>query len=256
MNNSEKELPEGSILTLFRGDSIYNTKTKPGSYRSEGLTSSAFGAGSDPQNIEKKTLLRTIKEHIDHKKKLEKVYFRISDYLAFSESKSRAMEWASGMQPELLQPCTEAYTETRYLFEMKIPHPLLREISTGIYEFRFSCNTTLKRANSPGETAFVLNNLFQMQICRICESKHPYHSLILICPRMLLQELSDNPDFVRAYELTSKDLEWLVLPNDPINFGLRGTRIQPADFWQADWFTIAGEPARDPMVFSYEKSSD
>lgn len=40
------------MLELYRGDSLYNLRSKPGLYRTDGITSAAMGAGGDPRNIE------------------------------------------------------------------------------------------------------------------------------------------------------------------------------------------------------------
>jgi hypothetical protein len=77
-------------LSLYRGDNIINDRTKPAIHRSEGIVSGAFAAGGNPEEIERKGFLNSVKEHIDHIKEDEKKYYEISDYISFSESEDIA----------------------------------------------------------------------------------------------------------------------------------------------------------------------
>ena len=244
------------FLSLYRGDSFYNSKTNPGWYRSNGITSSALGAGGDPMNIEKITVLTTIKRHIEHKKKLEKEYFKISDYLSFSESEERAKQWASGHAVEMLIPSKDKFFETRYVFKLQIDFNDLKEVSNGVFEYRFVCNTLLRTSSAltePPELSFAIDYALQHASCQVCNSSRSDHLITLICPRMLLEDLVGDNEFVRAYEFTKNDKEWLVLPNDFIDSRFRSTMIPPANFWTVDNYNLMGEEPRNPYIDHIQK---
>ncbi|HAL81843.1 MAG TPA: hypothetical protein DCO83_06090 [Mucilaginibacter sp.] len=240
-----------AFLNLFRGDDILNLKSKPGRYRSEGLTSSAFGARGDPENIEKITFLETVKQHIDHLKTFEKDYFKITDYISFSDSEAIAKNWAAGLKPDELVACSTPFLETRYVFKMQIPNNELKPITTGVWEYRYACNTNLKCANVPNAD---INTLaLRYNPCPICQSTFKNHSLLLINPTIYLAGLASDKKYKRANQLAAKNGEWMIVPNDAVDFKHRTTRIPRADFWNADCYTIKRETARNPF-FKYPEN--
>ena len=228
------------MLHLYRGDSIYNKKTQPGLYRGNGLTSAAFGGGGDPMNIEKKGLLETVKEHIDHIKGYEREYYSITDYISFSENWDTAKCWAADRNPNNLIPCLEPYQETRYIFHLKIPKSEIKEISTGVWEFHFACNKNLKTANNSKDilTTYALT----YHDCPVCNSVLKAHSIILVQTTLFIPNLKDDK-YKRAKKLSDKNDEWLILPNDLDHhvFKHRTTRIPRADFWIAEHYNLDGE---------------
>ena len=51
-------------MKLYRGDKIYNERTKPYYFRGNGLTAASFWGNSDPNNIERIVFFDTIKKVI------------------------------------------------------------------------------------------------------------------------------------------------------------------------------------------------
>lgn len=235
------------MLNLYRGDSLFNIKSKPGKYRSEGITSSALGAGGDPQNIERITLLETVKQHIDHLKSYEKEYYKITDYISFSESEETAINWAADCKPDKLVKCAIPLKETRYVFHLALNKKDLRNISNGVWEFNFACNTNLKSSNFSANS--LLDHVLKYYACPLCGSASKSHSLLLIRPSVIMSGLNDRK-YKRANNLAEKNDEWLVLPNDLIEHGHRGTRIPRADFWHVQHYILSDEPERD-INFNY-----
>lgn len=238
------------MLNLYRGDSIFNTKSKPARYRSEGLTSSAFGGGGDPKNIERVSFLETVKQHIDHLKSYEKDYFKITDYISFSEQEEIAMRWSADLKPDELVACTIPFTETRYVFHMQIPENELKAIATGVWEFNYACNTDLKSSNIPGDD--LLTFALRYSSCPLCDPNSKSHSLMLVKPSMFMSDLINVAKYRRANKLADKNDEWIILPNDLIEHGLRGTRIPRANFWEANHYVLRGEPQRN-VNFKYDE---
>ncbi len=243
-------------LTLFRGDDIINDRTKPAIYRSEGIVSGAFGAGGAPKEIERKGFLKSVKEHIDHLKDFEIQYYKISDYISFSEEEEIAKLWASRKRPENLISTTEPYAETRYVFKMDIPMEELKPIVPGVYEYRFACNKNLKTAYKLNEydvyEPILQTYALQFADCPQCGSVHKSHSIIVINPLVAFNHLKDDKNIKRSIRLAQKNLEWLILPNDIIQDGFRASRIQPANFWKAEGYTMLGEAVRNPFTVPYK----
>jgi hypothetical protein len=235
------------MLELYRGDSLYNLRSRPGLYRTDGITSAAMGAGGDPRNIENISPLQTVKRHIDHTLKLEKDYYQITDYISFTDREETARKWAAGNSDEPLIDCRDPYLETRYLFKMHIAQPDLEPMAEGVWLYRFACNPRKKTSNVPGSP---MGQLLAQKPCPMCLGIQRNHSLILI------DTLGFSPlakgDFKRANRLADNNKEWLVLPNDPLSSSShRCTRIQPADFWTVERFTLASDEPRDPLFASY-----
>ncbi len=74
-------------MKLYRGDNIYNDKTKPWHFRGNGLTAASFWENSDPNNIERIGFIYTITKHIVHEIEFDKVYYKATDFISFSRSK-------------------------------------------------------------------------------------------------------------------------------------------------------------------------
>lgn len=243
-------------LHLYRGDDLTNERTKPAIYRSEGIVSGAFGGGGNPKEIERRGFLKSIKQHIDHLKDFEINYYRISDYISFSESEEIAKRWASRNKPNDLVPTAEPYSETRYIFKLSIPLNELKLIANGVYEFCFACNKNLK-------TPFKLNEFDPLEVithtwalqyadCPVCNSFQKNHSIIVINPLLAFDRQKEEKEFKRSLKLAEKNSEWIILPNDIIDNGFRGSRIQPADFWGMHGYKMAGEEARNPFTLPYK----
>jgi hypothetical protein len=243
-----------SVIKLYRGDEIANQRTKPARYRSEGMLSGAFGSGGDPVTVERIGLLETVKRHIDHIKEYEKAYYAISDYISFSESKERAKAWAARLKPADLITCSEPYLETRYVFEMVFDTKDLIKLEEGVWEYRFTCNPALKspyvKSDDPIKS-IALDYALKYPVCVVCDLRFKNHSLIIIQPEKILPADPGDDTYARAIKLAAKNAEWLILPNDIINFGFRGTRIPPANFWCARGYILKGETARDPYELIY-----
>lgn len=230
------------MLNLYRGDSFFNKKSNPGMYRSEGLTSSALGAGGDPKNIERLSLLETVKRHIDHLKCYENDYYKITDYISFSECEETAKLWASDLKPDDLIDCLTPYQETRYVFNLQIPEAELISISKGVWEFNYACNKDLKSSNIDNEIeSFVL----RYNTCPLCGSVKKIHNIILVKPSLFMSDVSGEINYKRAITLGEKNTEWLILPNDSIGNNFRSTRIQRANFWTANHYILRNESRSD-----------
>ncbi|MES2266805.1 MAG: hypothetical protein V4520_08595 [Bacteroidota bacterium] len=245
------------ILTLYRGDNIDNKRTKPAIYRSEGIVSGAFDGSGPPDMIERLEFLNTVKIHIDHLLEVEKDYYHISDYISFSESEEIAEKWASRSQPEFLNRCYTPYKETRYVFKMQIVMDDLTPLEKGVWEYNFACNPDLKvpyKLNADDEFEPIARAwALRFSGCGICGSVHKKHSLKIINPILYLDGHSKDKKFNRSLRLAKKNLEWIVLPNDIISNGFRASRIQPANFWKVQGYTMSGEPERSPFEVPYER---
>jgi hypothetical protein len=245
------------ILTLYRGDNIDNKRTKPAIYRSEGIVSGAFDGSGPPDMIERLEFLNSIKIHIDHLLEVEKDFYHISDYISFSECEEIAEKWASRKQPEFLNRCYVQYRETRYVFRMRISIDELKPLEKGVWEYKFACNPNLKlpyKLNAVDEfEPIALTWALQFSGCAICGGTHKNHSIKIIDPIQYLAGQSSEKKFKRSLKLSKKNLEWIVLPNDIIKKGFRAARIQPANFWDVQGYTMSGEPERSPFEVPYER---
>jgi hypothetical protein len=249
------DLNSSNILNLYRGDDLNNDRTKPAIYRSEGIVSGAFGNFGDPLNIERIGFLETIKQHIDHLKDYEKSCYAITDYISFSEDEGRAKDWASRMHADDLIVCNEPYLETRCIFHVKIPFGDLKPIAEGVWTFAFSCNPNRKTPSKlNSDEAFetiALEWALSNAGCGVCNASEKKHSLIVVNPRILMEHFIGLKKYNRVNKLIAKNSEWLLLPNDIVNFGCRGTRIQVADFWDVQGYVMKNEMERNPYVLPY-----
>jgi hypothetical protein len=240
-------MTNATILNLYRGDSILNKNTNAGEFRSEGIRSAAFGGGGDPRNIEKLSLLATVKQHVDHLTQAEKDYYKITDFISFSEQEAIAIKWAADLKPDELEECQVPYQETRYVFRLQIERKQLTPISKGVWAYLYQCNARLKSSNHPN--GFINTIALQNAGCDVCGGVTKAHSLILIKPAHCIEGLKKEPEFKRTHQLAVKNDEWLLLPNDLMEHGFRRTRIYRADFWDARLYTKKGEPVRTSPVY-------
>ncbi|MES2829225.1 MAG: hypothetical protein V4687_13770 [Bacteroidota bacterium] len=240
-----------NVLSLYRGDSIHNQKTNPGTFRSDGIRSGAFGGGGDPRNIEKLLPLTTIKQHIDHITQVAKDYYKITDFISFTEQEATALNWAADLKPDELLPCTTPYEETRYVFHVAILKTELKPVSKGVWSYQYQCNPRLKLSNYVN--GFLKTFALQNAGCDVCGGMVKRHSLLLIKPIDFMEDLNGQPEFKRTLKLAVKNDEWLLLPNDLMDHGFRRTRIYPADFWKANQYIKKGEPRRTPESFTFSK---
>lgn len=227
-------------MILFRGDNIYNKRTEPYLYRCDGLRTKAFNGNQDPRNIEIIGLSKTIINHINPTDKYGKMYYDATDFLSFSESRSKALEWCSDKNTIVLETADD-YEETRYLFILNINEAEIKAIGDGLYTYSYNCNPTLKRTNSnnPIHEAALIPQL-QSQICPMCENKHKLHHIILI---NIVEYLNFYPDHVGCKEAilnSTENKEWLIFPYD-YEGNFRSTRIPRADFWNVELFRGFGE---------------
>ena len=227
-------------MQLFRGDKIFNEKTKPGLYRNNGLRSKAFGSGSNPENIELTGLLESIRRHIRPINNSDIEYYDVTDYLSFSESRERALYWCRD-KDSLIIDKVDDYKETRYLFILQIDDSYIRKIGDGICMYYYSCNPKLKASDS-GEEPHVsaLRLVHNNEICQICNNQNKTHRIILINSYEYLTKNAKQAKYNGAMEFAKKDMEWLVLPFDPMGKH-RSSRIQRADFWFAEHYKAVGE---------------
>lgn len=237
-------MQKDKMLSLYRGDYFENEKSKPFRYYSEGITSSAFGAGGDPNNIERISFLETIKQHIDHLKAFEKEYFKITDYVSFSDTEETAKKWAAGLTSEKLVPFDVPYQETRYVFKLNIPVNDLNRISEGVWEYNFACNKDLKDGYQ-ADDCFKTYAL-RARDCPVCGGITKAHRLVLVSTLAFLSDRKGDDRFDRANILALKNSEWLILPYDLIDHKHRATRIPRADFWTVNHYILENEDPRDP----------
>lgn len=227
-------------MILFRGDNIYNKYTQPYLYRCNGLRSKAFNGNQDPRNIERIGLLRTIIYHINPTNKDGEVYYGATDFLSFSESRDKALEWCSDKNAITLE-ITNNYEETRYLFILNIDETDLDTIGNGLYLYSYKCNPSLKQTDSNNIIhKIALTPYLQNQICPTCENKHNHHKIILVNTVEYLNNFPDQAGCKEATQNSIENKEWLVLPYD-CNGGFRSTRIPRADFWYVELFKGMGE---------------
>jgi hypothetical protein len=232
-------------LTLYRGDKIDNQLTQPGIYRGNGLTTKAFYGGGDPAYIDKMGLLETIRIHINPKSPTDFLQYNKSGYLSFTTDVNRALFWASD-KGNPIDKVTDDYTETRYIFKAVVPTSDMTLIADGIFEYKFSCNTNLKTANAP-DPGFVTWS-YRQNICHICRGQDKTHSLILIDTVTFLEKHKNMTTYDGAFRNASEDMEWLLLPNDPLGTHT-SARIHRADFWKVHHLRLRSELPRDPFLF-------
>ncbi len=127
----------------------------------------------------------------------------------------------------------------REVFHMQIPESELKVISTGVWEFNYACNKDLRSSNIPGDD--IRTFALRYSSCPLCGSVSKLHSLLLVKPSMFMSDLTNVAKYKRANKLADKNDEWMILPNDLIEHGLRGTRIPRADFWQARHYLLQNE---------------
>ncbi|TWV11244.1 hypothetical protein FQ707_11190 [Bacteroidaceae bacterium HV4-6-C5C] len=222
-------------MILFRGDKIYNEYTKPYLYRCNGLRSKAFSGNQDPRNIERIGLLETIINHIKPKDSEGIIYYDATDFLSFSESRGKALEWCSDKNNVILKSAND-YEETRYLFILTINTADIYTIGNGLFLYSYNCNPTLKQTDSNNFiNRIALTPQLQNQICPICENKHKVHQIILVNTVEYLNHYPNHAGSKEAIENSIEDKEWLVLPYD-YQDEFRSTRIPRADFWNVELF--------------------
>jgi len=225
-------------LKLYRGDRILNTKTEPSLYRSNGLLSVAFGSGANSDNIENNGIIQCVKYHVSHPSKMKKAYYKVSDFLSFTESYERAKYWSSERGKLMMFPTID-YNETRYIFEMDIDSSRMNKLEDGIYSFKYICNLQLRRSDTDN---IIQNSVFEFingdSICPLCKNKELNHNLILIDSYEFLMSNIRHNVTQKEIDYARNDKEWLVLPNDlEVRTGKRLTRIPRADFWKVHLFT-------------------
>lgn len=145
-----------------------------------------------------------MKEHIDHLTIPEIQYYKMTDFISFTEDFDTAKSWASGREPEKLLVCEERYKETKYVFSMSMQRSRLTQLAKGVWEFRYQCNRFKKSAPSGDQ---LLTQMLQMATCNYCGNTYPLHSLILIRPADVLEEFKDEKVFKRASTLAVKNNE-------------------------------------------------
>jgi hypothetical protein len=231
-------------MILFRGDKIYNNYTQPYLYRCNGLRSKAFNGNQDPRNIERIGLFRTIINHIKPTNEDGKIYYDATDFLSFSESRTKALEWCSDKNTVILESANE-YEETRYLFVLNINKTDIYAIGNGLYQYSYNCNPTLKLtdSNNPIHKAALIPR-FQSEICTMCENKQKLHRIILINTVEYLNHFPEQAGAKEAIQNSIDDKEWLILPYD-YKGDSRLTRIPRADFWKVELFKGVGEDRPD-----------
>lgn len=227
-------------MILFRGDKIYNEYTQPYLYRCNGLRSKAFNGKQNPRNIERIGLFRTIINHINPVDKEGEKYYGATDFLSFSESRNKALEWCSDKKTITLDTAND-YEETRYLFILNIDETEIDTIGNGLYFYSYKCNPALKQTDSdtPIHKATLIPQL-QNQICPTCQNKHKFHHIILVNTVEYLIFFPDQVGCKEAIQNSTEDKEWLIFPYD-YEENFRSTRIPRADFWNVELFKGLGE---------------
>ena len=227
-------------MQLFRGDKIFNHLTKPGLYRNNGLRSKAFGCGSNPENIEIKGLLETIRCHVNPIFREDRNYYDVTDYLSFSESYERALYWCKDRNSLELNSSND-YQETRYIFTLNIDDNYLEILDRGVFIYSFNCNPQLKTSDSDNIiNKAVFQSKYATEICPICSNYNKLHKILLINSYEYLLNHGNHSKYDGAIQFAKQDNEWLVLPYDPLGKH-RSTRIPRADFWSAELFNGNGE---------------
>lgn len=227
-------------MKLYRGDKIYNEKTKPYLYRNNGLRTKAFGSGCNPENIEIQGLLESIRKHVKPEADSDKNYYDVTDFLSFSESRERALFWCSDMGSLLLDKA-DNYSETRYLFEMSLNKNELVSHGKGIYSFSFCCNPRLKCSDSGREPHLsFFQHLHSEETCTVCKNQYKNHRILLVNSYEYLGEFKTHSKYDGAIDFAKNDNEWLVLPLDPMGIH-RSARIPRADLWTVEHFKVTSE---------------
>ena len=176
-------------MKLYRGDKIYNERTKPYYFRGNGLTAASFWGNSDPNNIERIVFFDTITKHIVHETEFDKAYYKATDFISFSRSKERAKLFCRGNKASKLFPAKD-YTETRYVFDIDIDEGLLKKLGEGIFLFSYKCNLDLISSDSGDPLDLeIFKHVRQRHVdCDICHNTTPNHRFMLIDAVTLLKK--------------------------------------------------------------------
>jgi hypothetical protein len=237
-------------MKLYRGDRLSNS-TEPGRYYFDGIRSKSFGQGK-PRNIIAEQLLNSIRQHICPVTPSDKLIYNATEFISFSDSKTRALYWLSDQHKIKLTSSLSSYQETRYLFELDVNEALMfpMDKSETMFKYDFSCNYDLKQPNSACVKEQLMMAATQpgtyFKSCNICNNKTiTGHTVVLIDAVKYLQTYKDSSAYDGAIINAELDNEWLVLPVDKLS-NFSGTTIPRADFWKAEHF-IGENETRDPM---------
>lgn len=235
-------------MILYRGDSIFNDKTLPGQYRTEGIRSKTFGKG-DPAYIQREGLISAIRKHVRPNRSLptDLAYYNTTDFISFSESRDRALYWLSRRGTLTLEPAVVSYSETSYLFMLEVDMAKAEHWGGGIYSYTYHCNPRLRQPDAPDMMTAIATAASIARGCEVCRGGMVDHQLLLVNSEQYLRNQRD-PSLDKHIKFAHNDAEWLVLPADPIHSGFLHARIPRSDIWEVLHFTDG--QIRDPMKYA------
>lgn len=212
------------VVTIYRADTKGNS-TLPERYSTDGLLSKQKDGG-DPLFIKNYGWLKSIKSHIHYDNLIEKHLYDTTAFLSFTSSLEIAMNKYLPTKNNYRIEQTTFELADAFLFAFTFDIKQLSQIDEGIFSLEYKCN--YEKFKNP----YSIVDLFIK--CNICSNNPSYnHKLLLINAATFLNKLVKVEPAVRnAFELSTEDNEWLIIPLDPMKDGIGfQSRIPVADFW-------------------------
>ncbi len=217
------------LITIYRADTKGNA-TLPEKYTTDGLLTKQKDGG-DPFFLKKYGWLKSIKSHIHFDSLVEKHLYDTTAFLSFTDNLEIAKDkYLPTRNNYRVEPTTFEFAEA-FLFSFTFDKKVLRQIGDGLFLLDFNCNyEKFKRPQS-------IVDIFIK--CNICADNVSYkHKLLLINAATYLNKLvTTEPELKTAFEFSTEDSEWLIIPLDPMKDGIGfQSRIPVADFWTVEHY--------------------
>jgi hypothetical protein len=218
------------LIKLYRADTKGNN-TLPEKYSTDGLLTKQKDGG-DPLFLKNYGWLKSIKSHIHKNDLVEKFLYDTTSFLSFTDNLEIALnKYLPTKEKYGIEKVTSKLEADGFLFTFSFDKQLLKKIGDGVFLIDFQCNyEKFKNPNSLIDT---------FTKCNICATGVNYqHNLLLINAPIYLDTLvSLKPELKTAFELSSNDNEWLLMPLDPMKDGIGfQSRIPVADFWTVEYY--------------------
>lgn len=217
------------VIRIYRADTKGNT-TLPERYSTDGLLTKQKDGG-DPLFIKNYGWLKSIKSHIHCDNLIEKYLYETTAFLSFTDNSEIAFNKYLPTRKKYKVEKTTSELADAFLFTFTFDKRILNQIGDGLFIIEFQCNYgKFKKPDS-------IVDLFTK--CNICATNSEYnHRLLLINSAAYLNKLVlEKPEIRTAFELSTEDSEWLIIPLDPMKDGIGfQSRIPVADFWKVEHY--------------------
>lgn len=217
------------LITIYRADTKGNA-TLPERYSTDGLLTKQKDGG-DPFFLKKYGWLKSIKSHIHSDNIAEEHLYHTTAFLSFTDNLAIAKDKYLPTRNNYRVESTIFELADAFLFAFTFDKKVLKQIGDGLFLLDFKCNyEKFKRPTS-------IVDIFIK--CNICADNVIYkHQLLLINAATYLNNLVTKEPGVRtAFEFSTADSEWLIIPLDPMKDGIGfQSRIPVADFWTVEHF--------------------